>query len=132
MLVVEDNPVNALIARSMLEHMGLDVDIAEDGQQALDQLQQARYTAVLMDCQMPVLDGWQATRRWRLQERATGAARTPIIALTANAVAGDRERCIDAGMDDYLAKPFEMTALSLLMAQHVGAAGAEARQYAAC
>jgi signal transduction histidine kinase/ActR/RegA family two-component response regulator len=122
-LIVEDNPVNALIARSMLEELGAEVDLAEDGQMALDQMQQARYRAVLMDCQMPVLDGWQATRLWREREGAAGAARTPIIALTANAVAGDRERCLAAGMDDYLPKPFEMAALSVLLERHVGSAG---------
>ncbi|MDH5539079.1 MAG: response regulator, partial [Rhizobacter sp.] len=103
-----------------LELLGLEVDVAEDGQEALARLRTTRYEAVLMDCQMPVLDGWQATRRWRVQERLAGTSRTPIIALTANAVAGDRERCIEAGMDDYLAKPFEMAALAGMMQRHVG------------
>jgi two-component system, sensor histidine kinase len=119
-LVAEDNPVNAMIARAMLERMGLDVDIADDGRSALERLQQTSYAAVLMDCQMPVLDGWQATRRWRELEAGAGGRRTPIIALTANAVVGDRERCIEAGMDDYLPKPFESSDLARLMRHHLG------------
>jgi signal transduction histidine kinase len=120
-LVADDSPVNALIAKTMLERMGLEVDIAEDGHTALERLQQTAYAAVLMDCQMPMLDGWQATRRWREHERAAGGRRTPIIALTANAVVGDRERCIAAGMDDYLPKPFEIGELAALMRRHLAA-----------
>jgi CheY-like chemotaxis protein len=119
-LVADDSPVNAMIARTMLERMGLDVDVAEDGRAALERLQETAYGAVLMDCQMPVLDGWQATRRWRALEAAAGGRRTPIIALTANAVVGDRERCIAAGMDDYLPKPFEMPELASLVRRHLG------------
>jgi CheY-like chemotaxis protein len=118
-LVAEDSPVNAMITKAMLERMGLDVDVAEDGRVAVERLQQTHYAVVLMDCQMPVMDGWQATRQWRDQERQAGGRRTPIIALTANAVVGDRERCIAAGMDDYLPKPFEIDELSALIRQHV-------------
>jgi len=118
-LLVEDNAINALIAREMLELMGLTVTVAGDGQQALDRLRQTPYSAVLMDCQMPVLDGWQATRQWREHERRTGATRTPIIAITANAVSGDRERCRDAGMDDYLAKPYELDDLANIVRRHL-------------
>jgi two-component system, sensor histidine kinase len=120
-LVAEDSPVNAMIARTMLERMGLAVDLADDGHLALERMQHTDYAVVLMDCQMPVLDGWQATREWRERERRIGGRRVPIVALTANAVLGDRERCIAAGMDDYLAKPFEMNDLAALMRRHLAA-----------
>jgi CheY-like chemotaxis protein len=120
-LVAEDSPVNAMIARTMLERMGLAVDLADDGHMALERMQHTDYAVVLMDCQMPVLDGWQATREWRGRELRTGGRRVPIVALTANAVPGDRERCIAAGMDDYLAKPFEMRDLTALLRRHLAA-----------
>ena len=120
-LVAEDSPVNAMIAKAMLEHMGLAVDCAEDGVVALERMQQQKYELVLMDCQMPLLDGWQTTRRWRHLERESGRTRTPIVAMTANAVVGDRERCLDAGMDDYLSKPVEMQELKQLLRRHVPA-----------
>jgi len=101
--------------------MVLDVDVADDGRSALERLQQTSYAAVLMDCQMPVLDGWQATRDWRERERQIGGRRVPIVALTANAVPGDRERCLAAGMDDYLAKPFELNDLAGMMRRHLAA-----------
>ncbi|MEO0651879.1 MAG: ATP-binding protein [Planctomycetota bacterium] len=101
-LVVEDNPVNQQVVRRMLERAGLDVVLACNGAEGLDAVRLGDFDAVLMDCQMPVLDGYQATRGIReLGERG----RVPIIALTANALDGDRERCLAAGMDDYLPKP---------------------------
>jgi CheY-like chemotaxis protein/HPt (histidine-containing phosphotransfer) domain-containing protein len=112
-LLVEDNPVNQDVAREMLESMGLGVHVAEDGVQALEVLANGRYDAVLMDCHMPRMDGFQATRALRERERAQGLLRTPVIALTANALAGDRQACLDAGMDDYLGKPF--TSVQLLL-----------------
>jgi CheY-like chemotaxis protein len=118
-LLAEDSPVNAMIARAMLERMGLVVDSVEDGKAALDSMGRGGYVAVLMDCQMPVLDGWQATRRWRVFEADHKLPRLPIVALTANAVVGDRERCLESGMDDYLPKPFEMRELTALMQRHV-------------
>ncbi|MED5618705.1 response regulator [Ideonella sp. BN130291] len=116
-LVVDDSPVNAMVAGGMLERFGLSVDLAEDGEQALQRLHTTRYDAVLMDCQMPGMDGFEATRRWRAQEAA--AMRLPIIAVTANAVPGDRERCLAAGMDDYLAKPFDLNELGALLQRHL-------------
>ena len=102
-LVVEDNEINQLVAQGILEHLGFTVDLAEDGQQALDAWASTAYDVVMMDCQMPVMDGFQATDEIR---RAEGPSRrTPIIAMTAGAVEGDRERCLDAGMDDYVSKP---------------------------
>jgi len=105
LLLVEDNPVNRLVAQKMLASLGHECDTAENGHIALERLSRAPYGLVLMDCQMPVIDGYEATRSWREQETARGAARLPIIAMTANAMTGDRQRCLDAGMDDYLAKP---------------------------
>jgi two-component system, sensor histidine kinase and response regulator len=112
-LLVEDNAVNQDVAREMLEAMGLQVHLAEDGVQALEVLANGHYDAVLMDCQMPRMDGFQATQALRERERARGLLRTPVIALTANALAGDRQACLDAGMDDYLGKPF--TSVQLLL-----------------
>lgn len=111
-LVVDDNAVNALVACAMLKHLGLQVEVAEDGLAALERMRGDGIDLVLMDCQLPALDGWEATRRWRRNE--TGP-RLPIVALTANAVLGDRERCLAAGMDDYLAKPVEMAQLAAVV-----------------
>ena len=104
-LLVEDNPVNLLVAQKLLASIGCQTESAANGELALEKMRTRRYAAVLMDCQMPVLDGYAATRRWREHEAATGAPHLPIIAMTANAMAGDRQRCLDAGMDDYLSKP---------------------------
>ena len=102
-LVVEDNPVNRKVVTRMLERMNLTVETAEDGQVAVNMWRPGRYTMVFMDVQMPRLDGFDTTRSLRQLE--DGRERTPIIALTANAMVGDRERCLAAGMDDYLSKP---------------------------
>ena len=118
-LVVDDNPVNAVVASAMLDRMGLRVDVADDGAQALALMAERRYDLVLMDCQLPVMDGWEATRRWRAAEPA--GSRLPIVALTANAVPGDRDRCLQAGMDDYLAKPFQIDELERIVEAHLKA-----------
>ncbi len=118
-LVVDDNEVNALVARSMLHLLGVKTDVAADGQQALDAMAKSHYSAVLMDCHMPRLDGWEATRRWRAAE--TGK-RLPIIGVTANAADEDRRACINAGMDDHLAKPYLMDNLAALLRRHAAAA----------
>jgi PAS domain S-box-containing protein len=120
-LVAEDHPVNQLVIRKLLEQEGLEVDVADDGEQALVQLGRRVYAAVFMDCQMPVLDGYAATRRLRRREQGR---RLPVIALTANAMKGDRERCLDAGMDDYLSKPIHPQELERVLAQWVRADGA--------
>ena len=105
LLLVEDNPVNLAVAEKILESLGFTADHAGNGIVALEKMSRTRYPLVLMDCQMPLLDGYTATRRWREQEAERGDARIPIVAMTANAMAGDRQRCLDAGMDDYLSKP---------------------------
>jgi CheY-like chemotaxis protein len=109
-LVVEDNPVNQLVATGLLESAGYAVDIASDGVEAVDSLRgEHGYAAVLMDCRMPRLDGFDATRAIRAQE-PTGE-RVPIIAMTASALEGEEQRCLDAGMDDFLTKPVDPTRL---------------------
>lgn len=123
-LLVEDNPVNLLVAQKLLGVLGCEVDTAINGQLALDKLHATPYQAVLMDCQMPVLDGYAATRRWREHEAATQAARLPIIAMTANAMVGDRQRCLDAGMDDYLSKPISREGLQACLLRWCGATAA--------
>ncbi len=105
-LLVEDNPINQMVATDLLTAFGLQVETAADGQQALAKLAAATYDIVLMDCQMPVLDGYGATVAWRKQEADENRPRTPIAAITANALPSDRKRCLDCGMDDYLAKPY--------------------------
>jgi len=104
-LLVEDNPVNLGVMRKALSRLGLGCETAPDGSQALQLFQRQRFDMIFMDCQMPVMDGYEATRRIRRLEAEEGRAPTPVVAMTANAMAGDREKCIDAGMDDYLAKP---------------------------
>ena len=105
-LLVEDNPVNLMVGQRLLSVLGIDCDTANNGEAALLRMQASRYDLVLMDCQMPVMDGYSATRRWREGEhQAQDGRHLPIIAMTANAMAGDRQKCLDAGMDDYLPKP---------------------------
>jgi PAS domain S-box-containing protein len=110
MLVVEDNQVNRQVALGMVAKLGYSAEAAVDGIEALDALRRARYDLVLMDCQMPRLDGYETTAHIRAME---GEVRhTPIIAMTASAMVGDRERCIAAGMDDYVSKPIDIDKLS--------------------
>jgi hypothetical protein len=110
-LLAEDNPVNLAVARQMLERLGCFVDCAGNGAEALAALERGAYDLVFMDCQMPTLDGYEATRRLRARERASGT-HTIVLALTANAMEGDRERCLASGMDDHLTKPLELRVLA--------------------
>ncbi len=115
-LLAEDNLVNQAVAAGMLQALGCGVEVAANGQEALEALSRARYDLVLMDCMMPETDGYAASTELRRREAAAGPGRrTPVIALTAAAMAGDRERCLAAGMDDYLAKPFRQEALEALL-----------------
>jgi CheY-like chemotaxis protein/HPt (histidine-containing phosphotransfer) domain-containing protein len=111
-LLVEDNPVNQQLALRLLEKWGHRVTLAADGQQALDALGQRTFDVALMDMQMPVMGGIEATREIRRREAAIGKPRLPIIAMTANAMQGDREACLEAGMDDYMAKPIKAADLA--------------------
>jgi len=107
--------VNQKIAVSMLKSLGLSVTVGNNGREALDLLAQQRFAGVLMDCQMPLLDGYAATSTWREQEALEHRPRTPVIAMTAHAMKGDREKCLAAGMDDYLAKPVTKEALAAML-----------------
>jgi signal transduction histidine kinase/ActR/RegA family two-component response regulator len=120
-LLVEDNPVNALVAQAGMSQLGLDVTLVSDGQQALDLLVPGPhdFDLVLMDCQMPVLDGVETTRRLRAHEDSIGSPNVPVIALTANAMPQDRRRCAAAGMDDHLAKPFRQEELLAVLLRHL-------------
>jgi signal transduction histidine kinase/CheY-like chemotaxis protein len=102
-LVAEDNPVNQILAARLLERSGYRVEVVATGHEAIDAVEHTAYAAVLMDCQMPELDGYAATREIRAREDA--GRRLPIIAMTANSMDGDRDRCLEAGMDDYVSKP---------------------------
>jgi CheY-like chemotaxis protein len=113
-LLVEDNPVNQMVARKMLEKIGIESTLAADGQEALNKLEQERFDAVLMDCQMPVMDGFEAARRIRERE---GLSALPVIAMTANVMEGDREKCISAGMNDYIGKPVVEADLKKILAR---------------
>ena len=108
-LLVEDNAINQRVARRFLERLGCEVEVVGDGAQAVDIFQRQVFGFILMDMQMPVMDGIEATRR--IRELETGHRRTPIVALTANAMMGTLERCLEAGMDDYLTKPLDITRL---------------------
>jgi signal transduction histidine kinase/CheY-like chemotaxis protein len=110
-LVAEDNPVNARLVGQQLRKLGCVADFVTTGLAAVDAVRSTPYNVVLMDCQMPELDGYEATRRIREDEASRSAERLPIIALTANAMAGDRESCLNAGMDDYIAKPVRLESL---------------------
>ena len=105
-LVVEDNEINQLVALGMLESLGYEVETADNGLLAIEALDDALFDVILMDCQMPEMDGYEATQKIREHTNPDVAA-IPIIALTANAMSGDAEKCLQAGMDDYLSKPFE-------------------------
>jgi len=111
-LLVEDNPVNQAVIQAMLRSLGFEVHVAVDGAQAISLVARQSFAAVLMDCRLPIVDGYEATRRIRQLPQGRDL---PIIALTANALQGDRERCLDAGMNDYLAKPFKRNDLQQIL-----------------
>jgi CheY-like chemotaxis protein len=115
-LVAEDNPVNQLVAVHLLEGMGYAVEAVETGQQAVDALHRQPYDLVLMDCHMPEMDGFAATATIRHEEADRGQ-HTPIVAMTADALAGDAEKCLAVGMDDYVAKPVTAERLAAVVAR---------------
>jgi CheY-like chemotaxis protein len=114
-LLVEDNVVNQRVGRLMLEKLGCRVDIAANGLEAVDMVRHLPYDLVFMDCQMPEMDGFEATIE--IRRRQEGPHRLPIVAMTANVLQGDRERCFEAGMDDYLSKPIDRAGLRRTLEQ---------------
>ncbi|WP_343028574.1 response regulator [Massilia sp. MP_M2] len=129
-LLAEDNPVNVEVARAMLESLGLETVCAKNGQEALRAVHEGRWDAVLMDCQMPVMDGFAATGEIRRHEREMGRQRgLPVIAITANALQGDREACLAAGMDDYLSKPFTQQQLATVIGRWIAMPLLSAREH---
>jgi signal transduction histidine kinase/ActR/RegA family two-component response regulator len=122
-LLVEDNPVNQAVAKKMLEKIGLHYELCADGRQAVALLAQRHdFDAVLMDCQMPVMDGYEATGEIRRVEQQDRRRRLTVIAMTANAMEGDRDKCLEAGMDDYVAKPVKLAELKQVLARWLKAA----------
>ena len=114
-LLVEDNNVNQLVARKMLRKLGIEPDMADNGAQAVEKATLTPYDLIFMDCQMPVMDGYEATRRLRTEEKETGH-RAVVVAMTANAMVEDRQKCLDAGMDDFIAKPIQIDVLQKFIA----------------
>lgn len=104
-LIAEDNLINQKVIERMVQKLGYRADLVTNGREALEALSQRAYGLVFMDCQMPEMDGFEACRE--IRNRDLGGTRIPIVAITANAMKGDRERCIASGMDDYVSKPFK-------------------------
>jgi len=123
-LLAEDNPVNQHVARAMLTRLGLEVTVVDDGLAAAETAAQQPFDLILMDCHMPQMDGYEASRV--IREREAGGRRVPIIALTANVMEGNRERCLEAGMDDYLAKPYALEQLRAALARWIAIPADEA------
>jgi len=121
-LLVEDNPINQELACELLDRAGMVVEIAVDGREALTALEKGRFDAVLMDCQMPVMDGYEATRMLRLRPELKDL---PVIAMTANAMAGEREKVLAAGMNDHIAKPIRVDEMFKTLARWVRPAAAQ-------
>jgi CheY-like chemotaxis protein len=116
-LLVEDHPINQILATTLLKKWGHTVVLAQNGQEAVDLFARQRWDVILMDMQMPVMGGLEATRLIRAAEVV--GTRTPIIAMTANAMDSDRQACLQAGMDDHLAKPFNAQGLQAMLERHV-------------
>ncbi len=116
-LLVEDNVVNCEVAIDMLEELGYDVDVVHNGQQAIDAFDIEKHALILMDCEMPVMNGFSATEIIRQQDEQEKRSSRPIIALTAHAITGAKDRCFDSGMDDFLSKPFSMKTLQMMLSK---------------
>jgi CheY-like chemotaxis protein len=106
-LAVEDMAMNMMLIKKVLSKFDLEIDVAKSGREALQKCQSEHYDIVFMDCQMPEMDGFEATEKIRAHEKAENKEAVPIVALTADAMIGDREKCIAAGMNDYINKPFK-------------------------
>jgi CheY-like chemotaxis protein len=117
-LIAEDNIVNQTLARRMVEKLGYKADVVANGIEALDALELIEYDLILMDCQMPEMDGYQATQMIRKNE--AGKAHLPIVAMTANALDGEKERCLATGMDDYITKPVQIHDLMKIIQRLIG------------
>ena len=123
---MEDNAVNQMVAKGMLNKLGYLVTSVVNGKEALGMLEDKEFDLILMDCMMPVLDGYETTTAWREQEAAEGEERIPIIAMTASVVEGEQQKCLACGMDDYLSKPVKLEELDAKMRQWLGSKGADA------
>lgn len=119
LLIAEDNLINQRVAVRMLEKLGLFADIVDNGAKAVEALRETAYPLVLMDCQMPEMDGFEATKTIRDWETSEGLPRTPILAMTAHAMPGDRERCLESGMDDYISKPISLAVLAATLSRWI-------------
>jgi len=128
--VAEDNDVNQMVVGALLDRLGYAHDVVGDGRAAVSAVATGGYHLVLMDCQMPEMDGFDATAAIRAAEVAAGRPRLPVIALTANAIKGDRERCLGSGMDDYLSKPIDPKALAGKLAEWLSSRPADVRHAA--
>ena len=120
-LVVDDNTTNQKVARLMLENFGCRVDVAANGKEAIEMLELLPYDVVFMDCEMPEMDGYEATAE--IRRRHAAGRHVPVVAMTAKAIQGDRERCLEAGMDDYISKPVRLEDLEAVLARYVSGNG---------
>ncbi|MDQ6759888.1 MAG: response regulator [Acidobacteriota bacterium] len=120
-LIAEDNLINQKVIERMVQKLGYRADLVANGREALEALTRMPYGLVFMDCQMPEMDGFEACRE--IRNRDLGGTRIPVIAITANAMKGDRERCLAAGMDDYVSKPFKQDDLKNVIEKWISIAG---------
>jgi CheY-like chemotaxis protein len=116
LLLAEDNIFNQKVAATMLKKLGFEVEVAQNGKEVLDKIAAAEYCLIFMDCEMPVLDGYAATKEIRKLEQSSGK-HIPVIAMTAHNSDEDRQRCADVGMDDYITKPFKVDTLKEIIAK---------------
>ncbi len=114
-LIAEDNAINQKVIERMVQKLGYRVQLVSNGREAIEALARSSYSLIFMDCQMPEMDGFEACRQIRRLNAATASTRIPIVAITANAMKGDRERCLAAGMDDYVSKPFTQENLRIVI-----------------